>query len=114
MNLQITGTFDSSTTKSNGQQNMRLKFPYSEIANYSKLLMLVAGGKMKAIIVNEDGEKIKLGTVYIDSIRIDKDGEAKVAIVGETSNIEMSNICNIIEKIVTLKVKTAEGEESDE
>lgn len=113
MNVQITGTFDSSTTKSNGQQNMRLKFPYSEIANYSKLLMLI-GQKLKAIIVNEDGEKIKLGTIIIDSLRIDKDGEAKLAIIGETSNIEMSNICNIIEKIVTIKVKAFEGEESDE
>lgn len=113
MNVQITGTFDSSTTKSNGQQNMRLKFPYSEIANYSKLLMLF-GQNLKAIIVNEDGEKIKLGTIVIDSLRIDRDGEAKLAIVGETSNIEMSNICNIIEKIVTFKVKSFEGEESDE
>lgn len=113
MNVQITGTFDSSTTKSNGQQNMRLKFPYSEIVNYSKLLMLI-GKDLKSVIVNEDGEKIKLGTIRIDSLKIDKDGEAKLAIIGDTSNIEMSNICNIIEKIVTIKIKSIEGEESDE
>lgn len=110
MTLQITGTFDSSTTKSNGQQNMRLKFPYSEIVNYSKLLM-VLGRTIKAIIVNDDGEKIKLGAIMVDKLTIDKDGEAKVSIVGETANIDMANICSIIEKVVVIKLKTDEGEE---
>lgn len=113
MKLQIMGTFDSSTTKSNGQQNMRLKFPYSEIANYSKLLMLL-GKPLKAIIVNDDGEKIKLGNIIVDKLNIDKDGECKTSIIGQTSEIEMENICNIIEKVVTLKLKTTEGEEEDE
>ena len=110
MTVQITGTFDSSTTKSNGQQNMRLKFPYSEIANYSKLLMLL-GTTAKAVIVNEDDEKIKLGTIMIDKLTIDKDGEAKLSIIGETSNIDMANICSIIEKVVVIKIKSDGGEE---
>lgn len=110
MTVQITGTFDSSTTKSNGQQNMRLKFPYSEIANYSKLLMLL-GTTAKAVIVNDDDEKIKLGTIMIDKLTIDKDGEAKLSIIGETSNIDMANICSIIEKVVVIKIKSDGGEE---
>ena len=110
MTVQITGTFDSSTTKSNGQQNMRLKFPYSEIANYSKLLMLL-GTTVKAVIVNDDDEKIKLGNIMIDKLTIDKDGEAKLSIIGETSNIDMANICSIIEKVVVIKIKSDGGEE---
>lgn len=107
MKIQILGTFDSSTTKSNGQQNIRFKFPYSEIANYSKLLMLL-NTPLKAIITNDEGDKIKLGDIFIDKINVGKEGEAKVTVLGQTSNVELEKLPSIIEKVVTLKIKTAE------
>lgn len=110
MTVQIIGTFDSSTTKSNGQQTIKLKFPYSEIANYSKLLMLL-GVSTKAVLVNDEGEKVKLGSTLVDKITIDKEGECKVTIVASTANVEMSNLCSMIEKVVTLKIKSGGDEE---
>ena len=110
MKLQITAIFDSTTTKSNGQQVMRMKFPYTEIANYSKLL-LVLGKPLKSVIVTEEGEKIKLGNIMLDKITIDKDGEAKATILGILNEMDIQMIPNIIEKVVYFKIKTDEGEE---
>lgn len=110
MNLQITAVFDSTTTKSNGQQVMRMKFPYTEIANYSKLL-LVLGKPLRSILVTEDGEKIKLGNIMLDKLTIDKDGEAKATILGILAEMDIQKIPSIIEKVVFMKIKLEEGEE---
>ena len=101
--LQIIATFDNVNVKSNAIGNIRFRFPFSEIGNYSKLLMNI-GQKMKGIIVTED-EKVKLGNIVYKQLSIDKDGEAKFVVEGMSNEMELDKIYSLVEKAITLKVK---------
>lgn len=107
--IQIVSVLDGLNTKSNGQQTIKFKMAYTEIANYSKLLLLL-GRPIRSMMINEDGEKIKIGQTMIDKISIDRDGEAKLSLLGTIEEIEMDRIPLAIEKVVTLKIKLQGGE----
>ena len=107
--IQIVSVLDGLNTKSNGQQTIKFKMAYAEIANYSKLLLLL-GRPIRSMMINEDGEKIKIGQTMIDKISIDRDGEAKLSLLGTIEEIEMDRIPLAIEKVVTLKIKLQGGE----
>lgn len=105
--LAITSTLDGFVTKSNGTVNIRLKVPYTEIVNYSKLLLLI-GKLLKGQLVNENSEKLNLGAVMIDRFNIDKEGELKLTLVGTLAEINMESLLAVIEKVLVLRIKEKE------
>lgn len=110
MQLKIIGTFDSMTTRPDGTVQMRFKFPYSEIANYSRLLLNL-GREAKVLIVNEEDDRTHLGMVSIKQLVIDKDGEAKLTVVGEFSQMDPNGVSMMLERQITFVTKVGGEEE---
>lgn len=108
--IAIIGTFDNANVKKDGIAAMRFKFPFTEIANWSKLLLFV-GSAMKILAVTDNNEKIKLGKVYFKSLSIDKEGEAKLTVEGEANIMDMSKAYMMVEQCVKVYVKPVSDEE---
>lgn len=102
--LKIIGIFDNVNTRMDGQTTLRFKFPYSEISAYSRLLLNL-GKEMRSIVVNEAGEKFSLGMVSIKQLAIDKDGEAKLTVVGDVMDIDIGNVSSLIEQQIAFYTK---------
>lgn len=105
--LTLIGTFDNVNVRNDGIVNMRLKFPYSEIAKYT-LLLLNIGIKLKAIIMAEN-EKIKLGNIIFKSLSINRDGEARFVIEGNSTEVQLEKIYLLLDKAIVLKIKKLGG-----
>lgn len=106
--LKIIGIFDNVSTRMDGVTTVRFKFPYSEIAAYSRLLLNL-GKEMRSIVVNETGDKFSLGMVSIKQLAIDKDGEAKLTVIGDVGGIDIGKISNLLEQQIAFYTKVYEG-----
>lgn len=111
--LKIIGIFDNANTRMDGVTTLRFKFPYSEIGAYSRLLLNL-GKQMRALIVNEAGEKVSLGMVSIKQLAIDKDGEAKLTVTGELVDIDISKISMLLDQQISFYTKIQSGDEGEE
>jgi hypothetical protein len=69
MKCKMVGSFDNANCRSNGMATIKFRFPNSELANYSKSLLMV-GMKGKGQVETEDGEKISLGMVAFRGLSI--------------------------------------------
>lgn len=109
--LGIIGTFDNANTNSKGIAVMKFKFPFSEVANYIQLVTMV-GKPLKGLVYTAEGDKMKLNSVMFKQLSVDRDGEAKFTLEGECNTIDLAKVYQLIDKVVTLKIKCEEvGEE---
>lgn len=113
--VKITGVFDNVNVKQNGEVAMRFKFPWAEIGSYTRLLLNI-GKEMKVLIVNETEEKVPLGFVSFKQLSIDRDGEAKLTIVGEVPQVDISKVSILLEQPIYFytKVESPETQEVQE
>lgn len=111
--LAVEGIFDNANTKKDGTSNVRFRFPYSEIPKWVRLLPSI-GQQVRATIKFDDSDEIiRLGFVQIKSINIDREGEAKITVEGETNRMEIAKLQLTFER--TFKVIfRIEEESSDE
>lgn len=114
--LSVEGIFDNSNTKKDGLSNVRFRFAYSEIPKWIRLLPSIGQQLPTIIKFDGTGEKIRLGRVQIKSINIDREGEAKVTVEGETRHMEISKLQLTFEKTfkVIFKLDEEEGDDDEE
>lgn len=121
MILNIIGIFDNANAKSNGTSSMRFKFPLSEIGKWSQLLLLINREVKAKVIVDVEGTEgaenvkdnaetsIKLGTIVFKSLSIDKDGEAKFTVEGNSDTMDLSMIYAMLEREIKLVIKAPDS-----
>lgn len=98
----VVGIFDNSNTKKDGTSTVRFRFPFSEIANWIRIEPEI-GKQVRCVIRFADSdEKINLGYVQIKTIQIDREGECKLTVEGETNTMEIAKLQLTFEK--TFKV----------
>lgn len=100
--IAVVGIFDNSNTKKDGTSTVRFRFAYTEIIKWIRLLPNI--GQVSKAIIKLDGSDdiIHLGYVQIKSINIDREGEAKITVEGETQHMDISKLQLTFEK--TFKV----------
>ena len=108
--LKITGIFDNVTTKQDGVTTMRFKFPFSEIGRYTRLFLNIGKG-MKAMVVNEAGEKIHLGIVSFKQLAVDREGEAKFTIASDVDGLMLNEVQKLIEQQISFYTKVVSEDE---
>lgn len=121
MTLNIIGIFDNANAKSNGTSSMRFKFPLSEIANWSQLLLLINREVKARVTVDVESSEgaenlkdnetaiIKLGTIVFRSLSIDKEGEAKFTVEGDSVTMDLSQIYTMLDKEIKLVIKAPDS-----
>lgn len=110
--LVVEGIFDNFNTKKDGLSNVRFRFAYSEIPQWIRLLPSIGQQLPTIIKFDGTGEKIRLGRVQIKSINIDREGEAKITVEGETKQMEIAKLQLTFER--TFKVIFKLNEEGDD
>lgn len=125
MILSIIGIFDNANAKNNGVTTMRFKFPLSEIAKWSKLLLLINREVKAKVLVEVESEEgaenlkdgyasIKLGNILFKTLSIDKDGEARFTVEGESETMDLSSIYTMLDKEIKLVIKSEDADENNE
>jgi len=99
----MTGSFEGANAKKDGSADVRFRFPFSEIANYANLLNAL-NSPLKSVLEVE-GTKTKLGSVQVKQIKVDKDGEAVITLVGDAEVITNLNVSQLVQKSIILRIK---------
>lgn len=96
--LKAIGTFNGLKTKGNFEILLTILFPEEQLANS---LVFTAGiGKQFTLEATpeDEGKPIGLGTFTIGSIKIDKNGQAKITFKSDKDQAVQSNIPKLMEE----------------
>ena len=94
--FKMIGVFDNHTVKRNGNVDLRMKFPYSELPNYLNLFKIL--NQNTTLIAKVGGKRpIKLGIFTVSGFKVDRDGEATVTFNSEIPYVEYGHIIEISE-----------------
>ena len=125
MTINIIGIFDNANAKSNGTSSMRFKFPLSEIGKWSQLLLLINREVKAKVIVDVESTEgaenlkdnsetsIKLGAIVFKSLSVDKDGEAKFTVEGNSDTMDLSMIYAMLDKEIKLVIKAPDTAQAE-
>lgn len=94
--LKAHGAYNGHSFKANKSVDLSIKFAYSELTNYIKLIQLL--NENVTIVAKKLAEETanKLGTFMIKEIKVDGDGEGTIKFNSQLDYVEADTINNLV------------------
>ena len=111
----IEAQFDGFVTRKNGDIDLKIRAPYSELVNVMNLLQMIDCNIKVACKVNQ-GKAFSLGTFWLYKLIFDKDGESKITFNTELTCSEYENFKELLapEAVIMLQAKAIIDSEDDD
>lgn len=114
----IEAQFDGFVTRKNGDVDLKIRAPYSELINVMKLLQMIDCNITVKAKINQK-KAISLGTFWLYKLMFDKDGESKITFNTEIASSEYENFKSLFQPdaVILLQAKATvdvDDEEEDE
>ncbi len=105
--------YDGHSVKKNTSVDLRFKAPYSELVNCLELLQLL-NCNVEVLAKINTNKPIKIGTFYLNELKVDRDGESNIKFNSESDFVELNNINLLSEKEIVVNILCVGNIEEDE